>query len=347
MLLAIHREIIARKNYLAPATIQTIYLGGGTPSLLNTEELQRIFDRLYENYPDQALQEVTLEANPDDLNRTYLKALSGTPVNRLSIGVQSFEDSDLKYMNRAHNAAQADYSVKAAQDAGFTNLSIDLIYGTPGLNDQQWRENIRKAIALDIAHISSYALTVEPRTALAHAIEKGKSRQPGNRQSAEQFELLMEEMALAGYEHYEISNFAKPGRYAVHNTNYWKGTHYLGIGPSAHSFNGSSRQWNVANNAAYITELLKHNRLPFETEQLTDTDQLNEYIMTSLRTMWGLDLGLITEKYGPEASEKIVRAADIYIKNRQVELHNNHLVLSRSGKLFADGIAAGLFFERG
>ena len=346
MLMAISREIVARKEYLADTTIKTIYLGGGTPSLLSTDELLRIFDQLNKHYPEQTLREVTLEANPDDLNRTYLKALSQTAVTRLSIGIQSFHDKDLKYMNRAHNATQADYSIKAAQDAGFTNLSVDLIYGTPGLGDQQWRENIQKVIALNIPHISSYALTVEPKTALAYAIEKGTTRQPGNRQSAKQFELLMEDMAHAGYDHYEISNFAKPNMYAVHNTNYWKGEHYLGIGPSAHSFNGDSRQWNVANNNIYITELLKNNQLPFETEYLTDTDQLNEYIMTSLRTMWGLDLEYIAGKYGQETRKKVLDTAGLYIEKEQAEIRDNHLVLTRSGKLFADGIAAGLFFER-
>jgi len=346
MLSAIAKELEVKKEYLEGETIGTIYLGGGTPSLLSADELMRLFDLLYKYYPNQDIEEVTLEANPDDLSKTYLKSLAGTPVNRLSIGVQSFRDEDLRYMNRAHNATQADYSIKAAQDEGFTNLSIDLIYGTPGLSDLQWKENIRKAESLHIPHISSYALTVEPKTALAYAIEKGKSGQVSNQQSAGQFELLMEEMELAGYDHYEISNFAKPGQYAIHNTNYWKGVHYLGTGPSAHSFNGYSRQWNIANNAAYISGLLKNGNPDCETEQLSDTDQLNEYIMTSLRTMWGTDLAHINGKYGTEVSERLLFAANTYIKKEQIYLSNNHLVLTRSGKLFADGIAAGLFFEK-
>lgn len=346
MLLAINQEIAARKNYLSAAPIETIYLGGGTPSLLNADELLRIFDQLNKHYPNQEIKEVTLEANPDDLTKEYLKAISNTPVNRLSIGVQSFHDSDLQYMNRAHNAQQAEYAIKAAQDAGFTNLSIDLIYGTPGLSDQHWLRNIKAAFSLQVAHISSYALTVEPRTALAHAIEKGRSRQVSNSQAAAQFELLMKEMAANGYDHYEISNFALPGKYAIHNTNYWKGAHYIGIGPSAHSFNGHSRQWNVANNAAYISGLLKDKRTTFELEHLSEEDQLNEYIMTSLRTMWGLDLEYVTQRYGEDASNKILTTAGVYLEQEKMKHSNQHLTLTNNGKLFADGIAAELFFER-
>jgi len=346
MLLAINQEIAARHTYLSSATIKTIYFGGGTPSLLNADELLRIFDQINKYYPDQEVTEITLEANPDDLGKDYLKALQLTPVNRLSIGIQSFRDDDLQFMNRAHNAGQADYSIKAAQDAGFSNLSIDLIYGTPGLSDQHWLEHIKTAVSLQIPHISSYALTVEPKTALAHAIEKGKSRQVSNMQSAAQFELLMEEMTANGYDHYEISNFARPGKYAIHNTNYWKGAHYLGIGPSAHSFNGAGRQWNVANNASYIAGWMKDRKPVFETEHLTEADQLNEYIMTSLRTMWGLDLEYIAGKYGQSAGDKILQAAGIYLERKQMTSSGRQLVLTNQGKLFADGIAAELFFER-
>lgn len=345
MLKAIHLELQSKIPYLEGQTIETIYLGGGTPSLLSQSEIMHLFDAINKSFPNQDLKEVTMEANPDDLDYKYIQSLANTPVSRFSLGVQSFLDEDLQYMNRAHNASQADYAIKVAQDAGFDNISIDLIYGTPGLTDQKWLQNVRTAVSLNIPHISSYALTVEPKTALAHAIEKGKAKPVNESQSAQQFELLMEKLIEAGYQHYEISNFALPDRYAVHNTNYWSGKHYAGVGPSAHSFNGHSRQWNIANNALYISGINQDKKPPFEIEELSKADQLNEYIMTSMRTMWGLDFNRVTTLFGSSATDTLLKKSKEYIYNQQATLTDNHLVLTSKGKLYADGIAGDLFFD--
>lgn len=346
MVAALIREAELQRDYLGGEKIETIYFGGGTPSLLPVDDLQRIVDALFRNFRIEELKECTLEANPDDLSRDYLKALRSTPVSRFSMGVQSFRNEDLRYMNRAHNAQQADYAIKAAQDAGFTNLSIDLIYGTPGLSDAAWKENIRKAASLGIQHLSAYALTVEEGTALEHAIRKRKSAPVDTAQSAAQFALLMEESAKLGYEQYEISNFAKPGCYAVHNTAYWQGVPYLGLGPSAHSFDGKrERRWNVANNALYLQSILRDNKLPSETETLTAVQRLNEYIMTSLRTVWGTDLERVGREWGADAETALLQRAGRFIESGRAILQDGKLVLSSEGKLFADGIAADLFQE--
>lgn len=343
LLQALRQEMMLQKEYLGGATINTIYFGGGTPSLLSYTEISRLFEALENTFPQQSLQEITLEANPDDLTKDYLRALSHTPINRLSIGVQSFRESDLHYMNRAHNAQQADYAIKAAQDMGFDNLSIDLIYGTPGLNDKDWLNNIKTALSLHIPHISSYALTVEPRTALAHQIAKGTTTVPEQAQAAGQLELLMATLATAGYDHYEIANFALPGKHALHNTNYWRGAHYLGLGPSAHSFDGRSRQWNVANNSQYRSSILQDNKLQYEREELSVNDQFNEYLMTSLRTMWGCDLAHISQEFGPELLQQLLLQAELFIDRRQMIKENGRLLLTNAGKLMADGIASELF----
>jgi oxygen-independent coproporphyrinogen-3 oxidase len=345
MLQAIQIELESRAGYLEGQTVETIYIGGGTPSLIDLDDLLRIFDKIDRNFPNQNIQEVTLEANPDDLSNAYIRGLKNTPVNRLSIGVQSFFDEDLKFMNRAHNSVQAEYALKAAQDAGLDNISIDLIYGTPGLTDKKWQQNIATATALAIPHISSYALTVEPKTALAFAIEKGTSKAINESQAAQQFSFLIDELNRAGYQHYEISNFALPNRFAVHNTNYWRGKHYLGIGPSAHSFNGNSRQWNIANNALYLSGILRDNNPPFDREDLSEIDQLNEYIMTGLRTMWGINLDYIENRYGSAAAKELLRLSTDKMGQGLIEVNNNNILLTAAGKLFADGIAADLFFE--
>lgn len=332
-------------HYLEGAPIETVYFGGGTPSLLSSDEVNRIFDTIRKYHKADTLVECTLEANPDDLNTNYLKSLRDTPVNRFSIGVQSFRDEDLRYMHRAHNAQQADYAIKAAQDAGFTNLSIDLIYGTPGLSDGVWKENIGRLHSLQIPHFSAYALTVEEGTLLYHDILKKKSQPVDPEQAAAQFEILMEQARVMGYEHYEISNFALPGRYAVHNTNYWRGVPYLGIGPSAHSFNGTSRRWNVANNAQYAKSILADHKLLHEEEQLTEVQQLNEYIMTSIRTQWGCDLNNIASKWDSTSASEVVTGSQPFIERGWIQ-HNGHtLTLTNNGKLFADKIAAELFVD--
>lgn len=343
MIAAISQEIVLQKNYLEEQTVETVYFGGGTPSLLSADELMQLWDALESNFPRQELKEITLEANPDNLTADYIKALKDTPVNRLSIGIQSFHDKDLRYMNRAHDAREADYAVKAAQDKGFENISIDLIYGTPTMSDREWLENIATAIALKVPHISAYALTVEPRTALAHAIAKGASREPDNSQTAAQFQVLMEQLALAGYDHYEVSNFALPGKYAVHNTNYWMGKHYLGLGPSAHSFNTASRQWNVAHNAGYMKSILSEGKVPFEQELLSFEDRFNEYMMTSLRTMWGADLEHIRTTFGDDQVTRLQAESEVYNNRGWMLQQEGKLILTPEGKLFADKIAAELF----
>ena len=338
---AICKEALLQCNYINEP-IATIYFGGGTPSLLSSENLKAVIDKLRELFTIDADAEITLEANPDDINEIKLKEWKSLGINRLSIGVQSFFEHDLQWMNRAHNAGQAIQSIKLAQANGFTNITIDLIYGTPTLSDTKWQQNFETAVALNVPHISCYALTVEPKTALEKMIAQHKIENVDAGTQSRQFELLMEWMAAAGYEHYEISNFAKPGHRSRHNSSYWQGKQYLGLGPSAHSFDGSSRQWNVANNALYIKSI-EQNVLPFEKEILTATQQLNEYIMTSLRTMEGLSLQFIIAKWGKDFVNKIVLASKKYLNEGMMFEKDQHLILSREGKLFADGIAAELF----
>jgi oxygen-independent coproporphyrinogen-3 oxidase len=346
MLQSIMRELEIRKDYLQGAAIETVYFGGGTPSLLTADEINRIFETILKNYPVADLKEVTLEANPDDLNKNYLSALGNTPVNRFSIGVQSFREEDLAYMKRAHNAQQADYAIKAAQDAGFGNLSIDLIYGTPGLVDKEWKRNLDKVAELAIPHFSAYALTVEDKTALHHDILNKKKEPVDPEQAAGQFEILMEQAEGMGYEHYEISNLAIPGRHAVHNTNYWMGAPYLGIGPSAHSFDGTKRRWNIANNAQYTKGVLQDGKPPHEEEQLTPVQHLNEYIMTSLRTMWGCDLEKVANEWDGEYAMMVEKSSHLFQEKGWVKQEGRKLVLTKEGKLFADRVAGELFVTK-
>lgn len=343
VLQAILKELEKRRDYLEGAEIETVYFGGGTPSLLSADEINRVFDTILKYYPVNKLKECTLEANPDDLEQRYLHSLRGTPVDRLSIGVQSFREEDLIYMKRAHNVQQADYAIKAAQDTGFENLTIDLIYGTPGLTDAAWKKNLAKVAELRIPHLSSYALTVESKTALHHSIINKQAAPVDPEQAAGQFEILMEQAAVMGYDHYEISNFAVPGRHAVHNTNYWMGVPYLGIGPSAHSFNGRSRRWNVANNALYVKSTLMDEGTLFEEEQLSRTENLNEYIMTSLRTMWGCDLDKIARDWASDVATHVEKSSHIFQEKKWLTQKDRTLLLTDAGKLFADKIAAELF----
>lgn len=345
LLRAMLRELELQKDYLQGHSIETIYFGGGTPSLLSSDEIMRFIDAIYHHYPAGTLKECTLEANPDDLSAQYLKELRHTAVDRFSIGVQSFQEKDLLFMNRAHNTQQADYAIKAAQDAGFANLTIDLIYGTPGLSDADWKYNLSQVAALQIPHFSAYALTVEEGTVLHNNILKKKTAPLDNEQAAGQFELLMVQAGIMGYDHYEISNLALPGHHAVHNTNYWRGLPYLGIGPSAHSFDGNKRRWNIANNALYTQSILSQNYIPNEEELLTPVQHLNEYIMTSLRTMWGCDLDKIARQWGGEYVSALEQNALPFFEKGQVNLQDRKLILSNTGKLFADGIAGELFFD--
>jgi len=339
---AISKELRLQKDYLAGEIIETIYFGGGTPSLLTADEINKVVGTITGLHAVAANAEITLEANPDDLVTEKLRSLKQTNINRLSIGIQSFFDDDLKWMNRAHHAAEAESSVKRAQDTGFENITADLIYGYPLLTDQKWKENIQKMFDLDIPHISAYSMTVEPRTALASFIKTKKQPPMNEEQSAEQFVTLMEAMHSKGFEHYEISNFCKLGQYSRHNSNYWAGVKYLGVGPSAHSYDGETRQWNVANNSKYIQSLTK-SVIPAETEILTETNRLNEYIMTSLRTMWGLDLNKL-EQIAPGVSIEVLKAAQAAFEREWITKSDKTIFLTQVGKLYADSIAADLFF---
>lgn len=343
MMQAIMQEIAAKKNYLQGEPVSTIYLGGGTPSLLSADEVMRMADAIASNYDISGLQEFTIETNPDDLSPQYIKSLRGTQVNRFSIGTQSFFDTDLLYMNRAHNAQQADYAIKAVQDAGFENITIDLIYGTPGLTDANWLYNLQQVKTLGIPHFSAYGLTVEENTALHHNIKTKKSAPVDAEQSAHQFEILMEKAAEYGYEHYEISNLAMPGHRAVHNTNYWLGVPYIGIGPSAHSFDRKSRSWNIANNSLYIKSLLSTGQPETEQEILTPEQRLNEYIMTSLRTAWGMDMQRVQRESNADVAKEIMQRAQDFIEEGKMYSEKESLLLTNKGKLYADYIAGELF----
>lgn len=322
--------------------IETIYFGGGTPSLLGNDDLNNLLSAIKNNYTISEEAEITIEANPDDITKEKLSHWKDKGINRVSIGIQSFKQKDLEWMNRAHNNKQALKSISLAKDNGFNNFSVDLIYGTSGLSDEEWQLNVEQAINSNAPHIAAYALTVEPNTALQKMIALRKKKDVDTDQQTRQFLLLMKWLKAAGYEHYEISNFAKPGYRSRHNSSYWKGTKYIGIGPSAHSYDGKSRKWNIANNGLYI-QSIKNNIIPFEEERLTDTHKLNEYIMTSLRTIEGLDLNFVEKKFSINERNKIESSATNYLERKLVIRVHQNFVLTDEGKLFADGIAADLF----
>lgn len=341
---ALLKEAELRRDYLSGEKVETIYLGGGTPSLLKTEALARIFEKIYSLFPVDPHAEVTLEANPDDLTEEKARELKQTPVNRLSIGVQSFFDDDLVYLNRVHNAGQARQSIENARKAGFENLTLDLIYGIPTLTQQKWEQNLELFFSLDIPHLSAYALTVEEKTPLWSLISKGKYVPVDEVQSVSHFRALLEMAAKKDFVHYEISNFARPGSYSRHNSLYWMGGHYLGLGPSAHSFNGSSRQWNVSSISQY------HNTeaaggFVAETEMLTPVQRHNEYVMTSLRTIWGCDTEHIRNVFGEAVRDLILRQAAKFVDRNLLYREGSRLFLTDEGKLFADGISAELFID--
>ena len=344
MLQALSQEIDLRKNYLAGETIETIYFGGGTPSLLSADEIQILIGAITDLYEVSPQAEITLEANPDDLNPQKVREFRQTLINRFSIGIQSFFEEDLKWMNRAHTAREAQGSIKRVQDAGFENITADLIYGFPLLSKPKWEHNIQQLIELDIPHISSYSMTVEPATALSSFIKKGEQKPMDEGQSTTQFLILMEQLTEAGFEHYEISNFAKPGLYSKHNSNYWEGVSYLGIGPSAHSFNGESRQWNVSNNSKYIDQI-QLKKIPAEMEVLSTENRINEYIMTSLRTSKGMSLQKITEHFGSDYSKEVRNGLEPFADKNWINLNDQIVTLTTDGKLFADHIASELFIN--
>jgi len=339
---AICREMELRKDYLGTKEISTLYFGGGTPSLLSYDDITKIILTVKTHFHLIENAEVTLEANPDDLDKEKIAELKKAGINRLSIGLQSFFDEDLLLMNRTHTSEQAVTAIGEAKKAGFSNISIDLIYGLPNLTLDRWMSNLQKAFELDVPHLSSYSLTVEKRTALYDLVKKKKIILPEESLVIEQFGMLMEEAKKNGFIHYEISNFCKEGMYSKHNSSYWKNEYYLGIGPSAHSFNGNSRQWNISNNALY-TDKIKTEDSWFEKEELSEQDKFNEYVMTRLRTIWGIDLDFVKKHYGEDKLNTLLEQSQPYLSSGHLQHGKENVFLTQKGKLLADKIAAELF----
>ncbi len=343
--MAIAKEIQMRKSEFEDdpefSGVETIYFGGGTPSRFKIADLRLQMDSIYKNYKVAENPEITLEANPDDLSEEYLIALSEIGINRLSIGIQSFFEDDLQMMNRAHNSAEAKKCLEIATQY-FENISVDLIYGIPAMSNEKWKQNIETALSFGIPHISSYALTVEPKTALNKLIQTGKIAKPKDEVAQEHFEILVEILEANGFIHYELSNFGKSTYFSKNNSSYWLGKRYIGIGPSAHSYNGSSRSWNVSNNSVYLKSI-HENQLPSETEILSKTDRYNEYIMTGLRTIWGVSLYKIELEFGKEYLNYLEEHLQKFIDNGLVSIENHILKTTKKGKFLTDGIASDLF----
>ena len=340
MVLALAKEISLRKNE-SDEIVETIYFGGGTPSVLTTAEIVFLIDTVYQNFQVSESPEITLETNPDDLSDEKIIALAKSPINRLSIGIQSFFEDDLQMMNRAHNSAEAKQSLTTASKY-FDNISIDLIYGIPEMTNQKWRENIEMALSFGVPHISSYALTVEPRTALNKLIATGKIAAPKDEVAQAHFEILTKILADKGFVHYELSNFGKENYFSRNNSAYWLGKKYIGIGPSAHSYNGISRSWNIANNNLYLKSVAE-NQLPSEKETLSETDRYNEYIMTGLRTIWGVSLTRIESEFGETVLDYLLKQSAKFIADDFLTIQDNVLKTTTKGKFLTDGIASDLF----
>lgn len=336
------KEFEMRKNEIEEP-IETIYFGGGTPSILSNQEIDLIFDDLNKHFDLSQVKEVTLEANPDDLSKEKLAFFKSTPINRFSIGIQSFFEKDLRLMNRAHNAIEAENCIKLAQDYGFDNITIDLIYGSNTTTHEMWEQNLKKAVDLGINHISSYALTVEEKTILNRKIQKGEWKPINDQHQSDQFDFLINFLEKNGFIQYEISNFGKPGYFSQHNSNYWKGIPYIGFGPSAHSYFGNNRAWNIANNTKYI-QALNNNLLPIEIEKLSLEDQYNEMMMIGLRTIYGIDPILVQKTFGNKISEYFNKEINDLFKENLVQQIDGKIVLSKEAKFFADGIASRLFY---
>jgi oxygen-independent coproporphyrinogen-3 oxidase len=341
MVAALAREIELRKGEFEGEVVETIYFGGGTPSVLTSDEINGLIANVYKHFQVIENAEITLEANPDDLSDERIIALSESKVNRLSIGIQSFFEDDLQLMNRAHNAAEAKRCLETATRY-FDNISLDLIYGIPGMDNQKWKQNIETALSFGIPHISSYALTVEPKTALKKLIETGKIAQPKDEAASAHFEILVETLESNGFVHYELSNFAKPDYFSRNNSAYWLGKKYLGIGPSAHSYDGISRSWNIANNALYLKSIAQ-NELPSERETLSKTDRYNEYIMTGLRTIWGVSLERVESEFGKNYLDYLGEQNRKFLADGLLIIENNILKTTLKGKFLTDGIASDLF----
>jgi putative oxygen-independent coproporphyrinogen III oxidase len=344
MVEAIKQELRLQKNFFSEneLPLKTVYFGGGTPSLLSAQELTDILNEVRATFAIEPDAEITLEANPDDLSPEKLSELRETIINRLSIGIQSFRDEDLRLMNRAHDAQMALESVRNARNAGYENITIDLIYGLPGMSNEDWLHNLQTVFSLNIPHISSYCLTIEPKTAFDHFIRKGKISSPDEDLAAEQFEIMSKAMQEQGYMHYEISNFCKKDRQSKHNSSYWRGEKYLGLGPSAHSFNGKQRFKNISNNAGYLKSI-NSGEIPCEREELTKEILFNEYILTGLRTMEGVDLDIVKSRFGESLYTYCLEKQSFHEKKGWVLPEKNKIVLTAKGKLFADAIASDLF----
>jgi len=342
MLKSIKKEILMRQSYLNGAKISSIYFGGGTPSILNKGEIQSLIYTIHNNFKIDIDAEITLECNPDDLDKKKLLELKEIGINRLSIGIQSFDDADLKFMNRSHNAMEALSCIQFAKETGFENITIDLIYGLPKQTNEKWKKNLEQMLTLDIQHFSAYSLTVEPKTKLKHQIDKKLVTPLDDKITVEHFNTLLEIATENKFVHYEISNFGKEGFFSNHNSAYWKNKHYLGVGPSAHSFNGSSRQWNVASNKQYI-EKLNEDETYFEVEQLSNAQQYNEYIFTALRTIWGVELYYIDNQFGEEALNYFKKQIINWENKGKIKQKKGTYTLSKEGKLYADAIASDLF----
>ncbi|RTY86474.1 radical SAM family heme chaperone HemW [Flavobacterium sp. GT3R68] len=342
MVLALAKELQLRKSEFENETVETIYFGGGTPSVLTSDEINFLIEEVYQNFSVSDNPEITLEANPDDLSFEKIQELSKSKINRLSIGIQSFFEDDLKMMNRAHNAEEAKQCLTQATKH-FDNISIDLIYGMPGMSNEKWKQNIQTALSFGIPHISSYALTVEPKTALAQFIQKGIIPAPKDEVAHEHFMILVETLEANGFIHYELSNFGKENYFSRNNSAYWLGKKYLGIGPSAHSYDGISRSWNISNNGLYLKSI-QENQLPKESEILSKTDRYNEYVMTGLRTIWGVSLERIRNEFGEEYLDCMMQNAKQYLESEKLMVENDVLQTTKKGKFFSDGIASDLFW---
>ena len=337
---ALSKELILRKDE-NDEKVDTIYFGGGTPSLLHIDDINFLIDIIYKNYRISEDAEISLEANPDDLSKIKIIELSKTAINRLSIGVQSFFDDDLKMMNRSHDSKDAEKSLSLATEY-FDNITIDLIYGITDMSSDKWRQNLQKSFDFGIPHISAYALTVEPKTALYNFIKIGKYPPLDENLASRHFDLLVEETSKQGFVQYEISNFGKPNYFSKHNMSYWKGDSYIGIGPSAHSFDGSQRSWNISNNAKYLKSL-NNNELNCQMERLSRRDKFNELVMIGLRTIWGVSLDRVEKEFGMEFKNELLRNAQKHIANSSLINENEILIITKKGRFFADGIASDLF----
>jgi oxygen-independent coproporphyrinogen-3 oxidase len=342
MVMAIAREIGIQKDYLGHEPVNTIYFGGGTPSVLSPDEIHGLLQTIHDLHPVAPDAEITLEANPDDLTEEYLQQIRQAGVNRLSIGIQTFHDDLLRYMNRAHDRTTALKTFEAARQAGFANISLDLIYSIPGQDENRWKEDIEQALLLEPQHISCYSLTIEPQTVFGKWANAGKIKSIPDDLAAHQFEILMDRLQQVGYEHYEISNFSLPGFYSRHNSSYWRQENYLGVGPSAHSFNQVSRQFNVRNNHRYL-KIIAEGNIPAEKEVLTIENKINEFILTTLRTQWGTDLKTLKRKYGHDLADQNSVYLQELIQQKLTVVENEVITLTRSGKLLADKIASDLF----